>query len=87
MYPCAWTDPLPELVLYGRAGCHLCDEMRAGLEGLRADLDFALRVVDVDTDPALSSRYGRLVPVLTLEGDELCHYFLDREAVLSRLGR
>ena len=42
----------------------------------------AFEEVDVDSDPALAERYGRLVPVLTApDGAELCHYRLDDAAL------
>lgn len=41
---------------------------------------------DVDTDPALESRFGDLVPVLTdAAGVEICHYRLDAAALQARL--
>ena len=33
--------------------------------------------IDVDADPELEARWGNLVPVLLLNGRELCHYRLD----------
>jgi hypothetical protein len=33
--------------------------------------------IDVDADPALEARWGTRVPVLLLDGRELCHYRLD----------
>lgn len=67
--------------LFGRRGCHLCDDMRAALAEWRAEYPFSLQEVDVDADPVLAQRYGRLIPVLT-EGDrEICHYFLDPTAL------
>jgi hypothetical protein len=77
---------LPDWVLYGRAGCHLCDEMQAGLADLLGERGLPLSIVDVDSDPALAQRYGHLLPVLTLDGETVCHYFLDPQAVLQRLG-
>ena len=61
------TEPL-RLVLYTRAECPLCDEMKAEIE--HADLGgrCALLVVDVDMDPILVERHGRSVPVLEIEG-------------------
>ena len=73
------------LVLYGRAYCHLCDDMIAALEALAPHLRFTLEVVDVDADPALEARYDERVPVLTLDGSEICHYFLDRDALVATL--
>ncbi len=31
------SDPLPALVLYGRPGCHLCEDARAALDLLLAE--------------------------------------------------
>ena len=76
---------MTELLLYGRPGCHLCEDMGAALEELRGELGFRLREVDIDTDPALAARYGTLIPVLTLEGREICHYHLDPVALRRAL--
>ncbi|MEO8132526.1 MAG: glutaredoxin family protein [Betaproteobacteria bacterium] len=75
----------PHLVLYGRAYCHLCDDMVAALSTLQPQYGFSLEVVDVDADPALVARYDELVPVLTAGGAEICHYFLDRERLETAL--
>lgn len=73
------------LTLYGRAYCHLCDDMAAALEPLLAEHRCALEVVDVDASPELEARYGERVPVLVHQGVELCHYFLDSRRVGDRL--
>lgn len=69
------------LTLYGREGCHLCDEMAAALQPLRAAIGFELRIVDVDGDPELQREYGLLLPVLAAGDRELCRHVLDAEAV------
>jgi thiol-disulfide isomerase/thioredoxin len=74
------------LVLYGRAWCHLCEEMRVALEPLAAAAGARLDVIDVDSDPALQARYDELVPVLVCDGIELCHYLLDEARVRATLG-
>jgi glutaredoxin len=53
-------------VLYTRHGCSPCFAMRraAARAARRSGVD--LVVVDVDSDPALSERYGHEVPVLVL---------------------
>jgi thiol-disulfide isomerase/thioredoxin len=74
------------LTLYGRSYCHLCDDMVKALEGLRDSLGFSLHVADVDEDPDLEAAYGELVPVLVdAQGREICHYFLDIDALHARL--
>ena len=85
------TTPAAPLTLYGRAWCHLCDDMRAGLEPLLLEFGAQVEIVDVDTDPALEARYSELVPVLVCDGVELCHYHLDegrvRAALSARAGQ
>jgi glutaredoxin len=73
------------LTLYGRAWCHLCDDMRAALEPLLAEFGVQVVVIDVDTDPLLEARYNELVPVLVCDGVELCHYRLDVARIRAAL--
>ena len=51
--------------MYGRSGCHLCEEMASELRALGIEFE----EVDVDSDAELRVRYGRDVPVLV--SDEL----------------
>ncbi|MGF6481824.1 glutaredoxin family protein [Paraburkholderia sp. JPY419] len=73
------------LTLYGRAWCHLCEDMRAALEPLLAEFGAQLAVIDVDRDPLLEARYNELVPVLVCDGVELCHHHLDEARVRAAL--
>ena len=75
------------LTVYSRADCHLCEEMITGLRELQARFRFHLVVVDVDADPALEQRYGKQAPVLAHGERELCHYFLERDAVTAYLSK
>ena len=73
------------LTLYGRAWCHLCDDMLAELAPLAAEFGAHIDVIDIDTDPELEARYDVLVPVLVHDGVELCHYRLDAARVREAL--
>jgi hypothetical protein len=77
----------PTLTVYGRAYCHLCDDMIAGLRIMQGGHSFELDVINVDSDPALEQRFGDKVPVLAADGDELCHYHLDVAKVNEYLGK
>ncbi len=74
---------IQEVVLYGRAGCHLCEDARAALERVRARVPFALREVDIEADEDLHRRYLERIPVVAVAGEELFEYFVD-EDVLER---
>jgi glutaredoxin len=74
-------------VLYGKPGCHLCEQARAAVERVRAERPFQLDEVDVTLDPVLNRRYGERIPVLLLEGEELFQYVVDEAALRKRLDR
>lgn len=76
----------PVFTLYGRAFCHLCEDMFATLQRLRGEHDFSVRLVDIDDDPELLKRFDILIPVLEIDGQEVCHHFLDIEKVRVILG-
>ena len=71
------SPTLPTLLFYARDGCELCDEARDVLQSalearvLRTDPIAPVREVDIDTDPELKARYGDLIPVIALNGQEL----------------
>ena len=75
----------PAVTLYGRPGCHLCDDARAALERVRTRVPFALDEVDIERDDGLHARYLERIPVVALEGEELFDYYVDEERLLGRL--
>jgi glutaredoxin len=69
------------VTLYGRPGCHLCDDARAALERVRARHPFRLDEVDIESDDALLKRYLERIPVIAVDGEELFDFFVDEEAL------
>lgn len=78
---------MPVLTLYGKPGCHLCDDARAAVGDLLAGRDVGLREVDVTLDPVLERRFGERIPVVALDGEELFDYVVDTDALKERLDR
>ena len=64
--------PLPDLVLYGRPGCGLCDETRTillTLQEQRARAGLAVPTLverDIETDPAWERAFFSAIPVVEL---------------------
>ena len=57
------------LVLYGTAGCHLCEAAeRLLVETLGAEAFGSVRRVDIAADDDLQERYGIRIPVLADTG-------------------
>lgn len=73
------------VVLYSRAGCHLCDEARAVVVAECDRAKVTWREVDVDADPQLQARYGEYVPVVEVDGTVQGFWQLDPVRVRSAL--
>ncbi len=58
-----------EVVIYGRKGCHLCDEALAVLRAYQAKHQLRIEERDIDGDPDLAALYGEKLPVVTIGGD------------------
>ena len=75
------------VTLYTRQGCHLCEEAHAVLERAQRRVEFDLRVVDIDGDAAVRSRYDHHVPVIAIDGHDLFGGSVDEDALVARLRR
>lgn len=75
----------PELTLYLRRWCHLCDELLDALQPLLDGRNVTVREVDIDEHPEFEALYGEHVPVLCAGGRELCRHRLDAGAVSAYL--
>jgi glutaredoxin len=73
------------LTVYTSPGCHLCVEAIAVLRRLQGEFDFALEERDISRDEALQRAYFERVPVLALDGEELCEYVVREALVRERL--
>jgi hypothetical protein len=71
------TPPLPDLVLYSRPGCHLCEEAREAVESVLEDRAArglpAPTVIErnIDLDPELHDRFFERIPVIEVGGRRL----------------
>ena len=70
--------------VYSRRGCHLCEILiEELLELLRGRMD--LEVLDIDTREDWREKYDTRVPVVKYDGDLICQYHLDRDALAAIL--
>ncbi len=73
------------ITVYSKPDCHLCEDAIAALEGLRSQLDFELVELDITADDALHRAYFERIPVVDLDGEELCEFFVDEALLRERL--
>jgi glutaredoxin len=72
----------PQVQLLTRAGCTICDQAKAQLQQLSAELDFDLSTIDVDQeaqkgDSTLRAEFGDRLPVVLLDGREHSYWEVD----------
>jgi hypothetical protein len=71
------ADPLPDLILYTRPGCHLCDEAREAIEAVLTDRRSrdlpvpSVVEIDIESDPELHRRFVERIPVVELDGSRV----------------
>ena len=75
----------PELVLYGRAGCHLCQAMAHELGPHLERLGLQLKQIDISGEVELEARYGWDIPVLAFGSEEICRHFFDLQCFQAKL--
>jgi len=75
------------VTLFGRPGCHLCDDALAVLERIRSDVPFDLRTVNIEDDDALLRAYLVRIPVVSVDGEEVYDYHVDEADLRARLAR
>ena len=78
-------DPLP-VVLYTRAGCHLCEEARSTLDRVGQRMALRVESVDIDRHEFLRRAYSEEVPVIWVRGKKIAKYRVDPDAFHRQFG-
>ena len=73
------------VVLYGRPGCHLCDDAREVVARVCAHLGEEWTEVDITTDAELESRFGEEVPVTFVDGSQHDFWRVDADRLAAAL--
>lgn len=75
------------LTLYSRPECHLCEDMKAVVTEVAAEIPHRLEEIDISTDPALERRYGLQIPVLCVNGRKAFQFRVTPSELRARLRR
>jgi glutaredoxin len=80
----------PRVVLYGRSGCHLCDEARALVARVCGEMGVPWAEVDVDDPPAPGvadpfDAYGERVPVVAVDGVDVAQWQVSERTLRAAL--
>ena len=78
----------PRVVLYSKPGCHLCDDARAVVAQVCAEMGEAFREVDITAAPdagRLQATYGEEIPVTFVDGAQHDFWRVDPERLRRAL--
>jgi hypothetical protein len=75
------------VTLYSRPGCHLCDDARAVVASVCADLAVGWTEVDITGDTDLHRRYGEQIPVTLVDGRQHDFWRVDERRLRAALAR
>jgi glutaredoxin len=56
------------ITLYGKPGCHLCEDARAVIARVAADLGVTWEERDITASPEDMAKYGEMIPVTFVDG-------------------
>ena len=74
---------IPEVAIYSRRGCHLCDAAEAIVREVNKEIPFDLKVIYIDGDATLEKEYGEEVPVTLINGKRHDYFKVNRERFIE----
>lgn len=77
--------PQPRVVLVGKPGCHLCDDARATIARVCADLGVAWAEWSILDDPELADQYSEQIPVTLVDGRQHDFWRVDEARLRAAL--
>lgn len=73
--------------LYSRPSCHLCETAREILEELQQSWNFTIKEINIDLDDELVEKYGIMIPVVELDGEELQYGIVNKKFISEAFSR
>lgn len=78
-------EPESRVTLIGRPGCHLCDEARAVIDRVTAELGVSWEERSIDDDAELRAKYADQIPVTLVDGQRHDFWRVDEARLRSAL--
>ena len=73
------------VTIYGRTGCHLCEDALKVLQSLKDELNFEIEEILIDGNEELQGLYGEQIPVTQIDGIHHDYWRVDPERFRSSL--
>lgn len=75
------------VTLYGKPGCHLCEEARRVVAGVCAETGDRYEEVDITASRELMERFGEQIPVTFVDGRQHDFWRVSPDRLRAALGR
>ena len=75
----------PQVVIYTRPNCHLCDEAREAIQSAQCSDEYTLEEVNIETDSQLLESYKYDIPVIMINSVEAFRHRLISEEFRERI--
>ena len=73
------------ITIYGRTGCHLCEDALKLLQSMQDELKFEIEEILIDGNEELEKLYGEKIPVTHIDGVHHDFWRVDPERFKSSL--
>jgi glutaredoxin len=73
------------VTIYGRTGCHLCEDALQLLQSMQDELNFEVEEILIDGNEELEKLYGEKIPVTHIDGVHHDFWRVDPERFKSSL--
>lgn len=81
------AEAIPRVEIYGARDCCLCDDAKAVLARVRADVPFELSEIDIASSPEREATMRERIPLVTIDGRLAFKYTIDEAALRRRLSK
>ena len=74
------------VTIYTKPGCHLCEEARAVIERVAAELDVPWSERDITQSPDDLAQFSEMIPVTFIDGVQHDYWRVDEGRLRAALG-
>jgi glutaredoxin len=75
----------PRVTVYGKPGCHLCENAVKVVAEVCAELGVGWTEIDINSDPALFAQYWEQIPVTLVDGVQHTFWRVDPDRLRAAL--
>lgn len=73
------------ITFYTRKNCPLCEKAKNSILELKEDFDFTLEEIDINVSDELTEKYGIMIPVVVIDGEEVAYGIINKSDIRNRL--